>query len=239
MKAINAHIEAFSICFRELGKGRFWLYLIPSVIIGIVFFLLFEMVSGIFSFLDYASDVPVLGSFVQGTQGFFSYIGDFIYQFVILTLLSPVYCLLSESVDEKLTGQKFPFDLGRLILDFFRMILIVLLSTVLYFVALGLWWIISSILNLDLLDGAMNSIISAFFFGFSFYDYSLERYQIGTGKSWGFAFRNLLHMILTGLIFTLSFKVPLIGVIIAPFFATIISTIVFLKMHDKILSAHE
>lgn len=242
MKAINLHVEAVVLSFKELGKGNFWLYLVPSLAIGLCFWIFSEMVSGFFGFLDYASDVPLVGSYlnsgVQATKGFFGFLGDFIYEFFILTILSPVYCLLSEAVDEKLTGQKFPFDFGRLVLDFFRMILIVIISTFLYFTLLGTWWMLSWILNLDILDKAVSMLISAFFFGFSFYDFSLERYKIGTWKSWGFSFENISYMVLTGLIFVLLFEIPFVGVMMAPFLSTIICTIVFLKMHQKIPTAN-
>ncbi|MCE3296591.1 MAG: hypothetical protein K0R65_2305 [Crocinitomicaceae bacterium] len=238
MKAINDHIYAINVTFRELGKGKFWLYLIPSLAVGLLFFIFAEFVSGMFSFVDKAAEVPLVGSYlntgVEASKGFFSYIGDFFYQFVILTILSPVYCLLSEKVDNELSGANFSGGIVRILTDLLRMIFIVIISTLLYFTVMGAWWIISWFIGIELLDEIMSLLIGAFFLGFSFYDYSLERYQIGTWKSWMFSFENMGHMLLTGLIFNLLFHIPLIGVIISPFLATIISTAVFLKMHNKI-----
>lgn len=234
MKALNDHIYAINVTLRELGKGKFWLYLIPSLAVGLLFFITSEFISGMFGFLNKAGDVPVFGSVVEAGKGFFSYVGDFIYQFVILTILSPVYCLLSEKVDNELSGAGFNGGITRILTDFIRMIFIVVISTFLYFTVMGAWWIISWFIGIDLLDQIMNLLIGAFFLGFSFYDYSLERYQIGTWKSWMFSFENMSYMFITGLIFNLLFYIPLLGVIVSPFLATIISTAVFLKMHKKI-----
>lgn len=238
MKALNDHIYAINVTFRELGKGKFWLYLIPSVAVGILFFMTSGFISGIFGFLNKAADVPLVGSYlntgVEAGKGFFSYVGDFIYQFVILTILSPVYCLLSEKVDNELSGANFNGGIVRILTDFIRMIFIVVISTALYFTFMGAWWIISWFIGIDVLDQVMNLLIGAFFLGFSFYDYSLERYQIGTWKSWMFSFEHIGYMLITGLIFNLLFHVPVLGVLVSPFLATIISTAVFLKMHHKI-----
>lgn len=238
MRAIHDHLFALTKTFEDLAKGNYWLYLIPSLIIGLVFWLITSAVSGFFGFLNHANEVPLLGEYlssgVQATKGFFAYIGDFIYQFFILTILSPVYCLLSEAVDERMTGKKFPFDLGRLIVDFFRMLLIVLISTVMYVTFLGAWWMLSWILGLGFLDQIMSLLIAAFFFGFSFYDYSLERYKIGVGKSIVYSFDKFLYMMLTGILFTLFFQIPFVGVILTPFLTTIVSTIVYLKTEQKL-----
>ncbi len=238
MKAINDHIYAINVTFRELAKGKFWLYLIPSVAVGLIFFVTSEFVSGMFGFLNKAASVPLVGSYletgVEAGKGFFSYIGDFIYQFIILTLLSPVYCLLSEKVDNELSGASFNGGFIRIMTDFVRMIFIVIISTALYFTCMAAWWVLSWIIGVAWLDQVMNLLIGAFFLGFSFYDYSLERYQVSTWKSWMFSFEKMGYMLLTGLIFNLLFQVPVLGVIVSPFLATIISTAVFLKMHNKI-----
>lgn len=238
MKAINDHIYAITVTFQELGKGKFWLYLIPSLAIGLIFWIISEFIGSIFSFLNYAEEFPVVGSWlgtgVSVTKGFFSYVGDLFYQFVILTVLSPVYCLLSEKVDNTVTGAKFNGGFTRIVTDFIRMIFIVIISLILYIVAFLVWWTLSWILGLGVLDQFMNLFIGAFFLGFSFYDYSLERYNIGTWKSWMFSFEKMGYMLLTGIIFNFSFQIPFFGVILSPFLTTIISTVVFLKMHQKI-----
>lgn len=238
MKAIQDHIYAIGVTFSELAKGKYWLYLLPSLAVGLLFFITSEFISGAFSFADHAAKVPLVGSYlesgVSASKGFLSYIGDFFFQFVILTILSPVYCLLSEKVDNELTGAAFRGGITRILTDFVRMLFILIISMALYFTFMGAWWMISWIVGIEWLDQLVSLLIGAFFLGFSFYDYSLERYQVGTFKSWMFSFENISYMVLTGVIFNLVFYIPVAGVILSPFLATIMSTAVFLKMYQKI-----
>jgi CysZ protein len=238
MKAINDHIFGINQSLLILKEGKYWLYLIPSLAIGLLFWFVGQFLSEFFDFLNNFDKVPLIGSYlssgVEVSKGFFSYLGDFFYQFVILTLLSPVYCLLSEAVDNKLSGANFSGGLVRILTDLLRMIFIVFFSTIFYFTLMAAWWMISWIIGLAFLDEIMNLLIGAFFLGFSFYDFSLERYNVSNWKSWMFSFEKISHMLLTGIIFNLIFLIPFVGVIFSPFLVTIISTAVFLKMNNKI-----
>ena len=238
MRAINDHIFSINLAFQELMKGKFWLYLLPSLFISLFFWLVSGVLGSIFGFLNHADSVPLIGSYldtgIQSGKSFFSYLGDLFYEFVILTILSPVYCLLSEKVDNTVSGAKFNGGIIRILTDLLRAIFIVFISMILYFLLMATWWIFSWVIGFHILDEIIYFVIAAFFLGFSFYDYSLERYQIGTVKSWGFGFNNILYMVLTGSIFHLMFQVPFVGILFAPFFSSIISTIVYLKMHHKI-----
>lgn len=240
MKAINDHIFAAKLSFDLLMKGKYWLYLIPSLLISLFFMFLYGFIGAIFSFLDYAYDVPFVGSYlgegVTSVITFSSSIGDFIYQFFILTVLSPVYCLLSEKVDNNVAGSKFDGGIVRILTDIVRAIFIVIIAIILNVFFMIVWWLFAWFTGFHLLDEIIYFLINAFFIGFSFYDFSLERYEIGTFGSWGFGFKNMSYMAITGGLFSLFFKVPYFGVILSPFFLTIISTVVFLKMHNKIPS---
>ena len=88
--------------------------------------------------------------------------------------------------------------------------------------------------GLDALDPYMYHIIAAFFFGFSFYDFALERYQEGVGSSLYFAFEKPIAMILTGTIFLLIYKIPYVGIPIAPVLAIMVSTVVYLYDQKKL-----
>jgi CysZ protein len=240
MKAINDHIYATKLCFDLLMKGKYWLYLLPSFIISLIFVSIYTLFSSIFSFLDYANDVPLVGSYlgtgVSAITSVFAYAGELFYQFFILTILSPVYCLLSEKVDNNVAGSKFDGGIVRIMTDLIRAVFIVIVALFLNLIFICLWWLFAWFTGFHLLDEIMYFLIGAFFIGFSFYDFSLERYEIGTFGSWGFGFKNMSYMFITGGLFSLFFKVPYFGVLLSPFLLTIISTIVFLKMHNKIPS---
>ena len=159
-------------------------------------------------------------------------------------ILSPFNTLLSEKVAFDLTGVKIKFDLERLISDLIRMIFIVLVAVTLQLFFFFIYFIVSSILGLGFLDEAVYFVISAFFYGFAFYDYSLERDQIGVFGSLRYAFSNMLLVSLTGAFFLLLYTIgsffvgsftfsflsilPNLGIIAAPVLTTILATYVYI-----------
>jgi CysZ protein len=102
------------------------------------------------------------------------------------------------------------------------------------FLAMFIWYILALIFNFHVLDNIIYFVIGAFFIGFSFYDFSLERYGVGFFGTVEFGFERMLYMLLTGSVFSLIYMIPLVGLILAPFFVTILSTIVYTKMNQKI-----
>ncbi|MNE10559.1 putative sulfate transport protein CysZ [compost metagenome] len=147
-------------------------------------------------------------------------------------VLSPVNCILSEKFDSYLTGREYKFDLIRLVNDFLRMILIVISALFLEYVFLVIWWVFSWILP-DFIGEAMFFLIASFFVGFSFYDYSMERYGLNFFKSWGLGFSKMSYMLITGGIFTLMIKIPVVGIIAAPVVISMLSTAVYVLMKAK------
>jgi CysZ protein len=237
MKSLQLHIQAIQTVFQELKEGRFLTYFIPGLIVAILFGSFFTITSkseGLFSFFE---KIPLIGSFlsagVSKTFGMFYFLILQVYIFFVLTILSPFNTLLSEALDAKLTGQTYTFDIGQVISDFFRMILVVLISLMLEFFFMGAYWLLSWVIGLGFLDFIVYPLLSAFFFGLSFYDYSLERYKEGVFSSFSFAFSNFWLVSLTGLAFFVLFSIPFIGIPIAPVIATMIATVVYLNQRKS------
>jgi CysZ protein len=238
IKPIQIHIEAISKTFSELGNGKFLKFFIPGIVVAGLFwqiFLISDTIESSFSFLE---SVPLIGSYlnkgIAGTFSLFNFILEQVFVFFILTLLSPFNTILSEKVDTSLTGQNYSFDLMAIISDLIRMIFIVLIAILLELLVMGLYWLISGLIPFDFIDQIAYFLIAAFFYGFSFYDYSLERYHIGVSGSIRYAFSNILLVALTGTIFLALYSIPYIGVIISPVITTIIATIVYIKSRNNV-----
>lgn len=237
MKSIRLHIQAIQTVLNELKAGRFLQYFIPGLIVALLFGSFFTLTSrteGLFSFIE---KIPLIGGIlstgVSKTFGMFYFLIMQVYIFFVLTVLSPFNTLLSEALDGKLTGKEYPFDLAQVISDVFRMILLVMMSLILEFFFMGVYWVISWMFGLDFFDFFVYTLISAFFFGLSFYDYSLERYKVGVFSTFGFAFSNFWMVSVTGLIFLLIFSIPYIGIPTAPVLATMIATVVYLNRNTN------
>lgn len=238
MQTIEIHLFALRLTFDQLATGKYWTYLIPSVLITLVFGGVFWLISLFFNILFSVSSIPLIGSYLaygmESTASFVDWMLTAFYQFFILTILSPVNALLSEKVDLNTTNQAFKTGISRFLADIWRAILVVLVSFFFYLLAVSVWWIFTKITGFHLLDQIVYFGIAAFFIGFSFYDYSLERYQIKTKESWDFGIKNSLTMLVSGALFSLLFMVPRIGVLLAPFILTIVTTLVYLKMENRI-----
>lgn len=223
MKTFSYHLEAIIATFKTLIKGRFLVFLIPGLVIALIFFYLMYdsepdtdesgILDSIFVAFDYIKDA-ILG---------------FLENFIILVILSPVMSILSENYDAYLTGQKYQFDILKLLNDVIRAVFVVFIAMILEFTVLVLLFMFGLLIP-DSLDPYINFITGAFFYGFSFYDYSLERYSENTMSSLWFAFTRPLTMILTGSIFSLIMFVPIVGIALAPVLTVMISTVVYIKI---------
>lgn len=240
MKAFQNHIQAISNSFKNLLQGKFLLFFLPGLCVGIIFWQLFSALNTAEESLGFFDSVPLIGGYIQkGIESTFSFLDLIIEQFFIffvLTILSPFNTILSEKVDSDLTGKKYPFDFGQLLMDFFRMILVVILAIIMEITCFGVYWVISWIFGLGAIDQVIYFLIAAFFYGFSFYDYSLERYHKGVFTSIGFAFSNMLTVTLSGSFFLILYYIPYVGIIIAPVLTTIIATYVYLLNQNSTLS---
>ncbi len=233
MNPIHNHTQAISWMIKQFSKGKYLYYFIPGLALALLFWNFTSTVET-WSSNSYGEDIPWIGGWVSKiAQGGLSFLGFLIYQlfiFLVLTVLSPMNTFLAEKVETDLIGRSFGFDLERFILDLVRMVGVVIVVLTLEFFFMGLWAFVSWIFGFDFFDEVMYFLIAAFFYGYSFYDYSLERHSIGLRSSLKFAKTHWIEMVLTGGIFTLSFALPIFGLPIFAVLATIISSHVFLRL---------
>jgi len=241
MKTFNYHIKAISDTFKEISQGNFILFFIPGIVLTVIYYYFIYNASTIVNTIKLTSEYSWINSMFEYinytiTKIFqlFQILSKQIYIFLILTIFSPFSTYLGEKIEEKYTKKKKEGGLSRFIKDIFRMILIVILALLLEFFIIIIYWTVSWIIDLDILDHFIYFCIASFFFGFSFYDFALERNKLGVFNSIGFAFSNPLTMILTGGIFLILFNIPIIGIPVAPILTLMISTFVYLYLKKKI-----
>ena len=246
MKTIQYHIKGIIKTFELLFQGKFLLYFIPGAVITLLFVWFRSGIIGIDQSINVSSDYSWLNwlaswfnSGVHKAFGLLDSLFEQFYIFIVLTALSPFNTYLGEKLDNKLTGTEFKGGLIRFVNDIIRMIFVVILALVLEFVFMGIYWLISKMFGLNFMDDYIYWMLSAFFFGFSFYDFALERHHTGVFGTLGFAFRNPLTMLLTGGFFLIIYTIPYLGVPISPVLTIMISTIVYLYMTKKISAKKE
>lgn len=239
MKVIENHIYGIKATFETLAKGKLWLFFVPGLAVGLMFFSILSVTTGVEeTSKSFLGGIWLVGDWIETGIGwifdFIEIVLFWIIQFVVLTLLSPFNSLLSEKFDSEISGREFKTSFIQILNDLLRAIFVAFIAIVLEITCLLGWLMLSFILpGSDYLDPIMYFLIGAFFFGFAFYDYSLERHGVSTLGSLGFSFSKMSYMLVTGSIFQLIFMIPYIGLFIAPVLVTFISTGAYVKLTHR------
>lgn len=150
----------------------------------------------------------------------FAYLGGYI----IIILMSPIFSYLSERTEKIKTGTDYPFSFVQLFKDVLRGILIALRNFSIELVLTVLMFILSFIPIIGWLAAIMLFFISAYFYGFSFMDYALERKKLNLKQSIQFMRENKGIVIANGFVFSLCLIIPFCGVSFSSF-AAIVSVV--------------
>src|SRR5690554_7773776 len=131
MTAFKDHIYAFKRALTLLFQGKFLVYFIPGLVIAILFYFYTWGLSSLGGSLGFFSKIPWIGSFIAvGIETLFGWVNSFsifIFQFTIITLLSPFHTMLSEQRSEEHTSelQSRPHLVCRLLLEKKKILIIV------------------------------------------------------------------------------------------------------------------
>jgi len=150
----------------------------------------------------------------------FAYLGGYI----IIILMSPVFSYLSERTEKIKTGVDYPFSTRQLVKDVLRGVIIAVRNFSIEVILTLLMFILSFIPIIGWLAAIMLFFISAYFYGFSFMDYALERKKLNLRQSVQFMRENKGIVIANGFVFSLCLIIPFCGVSLSSF-AAIISVV--------------
>ncbi len=178
-----------------------------------------------------------LGNLVSGLLGIFLNIAFFflfayIGGYLVLIILSPLFAWLSCRTDEIITGRKLPFDLRQYFIDILRGILIVLRNLVIQTFWMIVLFFIGFIPVIGWLGGIVLFFINAYFYGFSFLDYTSERRKMSIGRSVHFVRTHRGLAIANGTVFSLTRMIPFFGIMLSGFagiVATVGATLAFIE----------
>lgn len=146
-------------------------------------------------------------------------------KYIVLILLSPVFALLSEIVDEKITGNKYPFNLVQLIKDILRGTLIALRNLSIELLLISAFSLLGFAAGpFSILVVPVLWLVGAYFYGFSMMDYTCERRKMSVGQSIEFIRRNRGIAVANGAMYTLLDLIPIVGLTIAPINAVVGAT---------------
>lgn len=240
MKTINlvfsSFLDAFKIV-REAGLKKF--YFLPGIISLILFgifvylgdYLSLSIATAFENFFklgEYSSIIYVLIKILIWICTIFFYY--LVYKSLLLVIISPILGYISERVETHLTGKKFDFTFGDNIKFLLRGIDIGLKSFFKQMVGTCVVMLLGFIFPINLSIPLLIFIIQGYFTGFSFMDYTLERYNLTPKESLEFLKKQRVYAALCGGIFTLIFFIPIIGIFIAPLITCVATTKITLEL---------
>lgn len=266
MKFFEGFIKGFINCFSSfevLFKKGLWPFLIYPIAIWVFTWIL--TLFGITIFADWFAGwtakalefekIPDSGHWLSFAKPFLTgYFSFFVFwvvkilfwfisgtfsKYVLLIVLSPLFALLSEMADEKLTGQKFPFSLPQLLKDILRGIMISLRNMFIEFgIIIGCFIITLIFPPMIIATTPLLLIVSWYFTGFSLMDYNTERYRYKVSDSVRFIRNNKGLTIGIGCVYWLFMSIPtfvgdITGLMFGPAVAALGATLSFLELNSN------
>ncbi|MDR0765801.1 MAG: EI24 domain-containing protein [Odoribacteraceae bacterium] len=137
--------------------------------------------------------------------------------YLVMAVMSPVFSWLSERVEARLSGRRYPFRWRRFLWEAGRGALLATGSMLLQTLVFILLFVCSFIPLAGLLTPFAGFLASSYFYGFAFMDYAVERKRLTLGEGIGFIHRNAGVAVGVGGVFTVSLLLPLWPLFTCPF----------------------
>ena len=180
-------------------------------------------------------------------SGYFSAIISFILKIVFILILntfskymtfiflSPFFSILSESVEEKMEGTKYPFSVAQLFKDIIRGIGISIRNMVFEYFFIILCFIVTLLFPpIIVITTPCLLFLSWYFTGFTILDYNFERHKMSIKESIQFAKKHKGIICGIGATYSILMMLPFfIGMMIGPIIAIVGATICFLEINKN------
>lgn len=243
-------LKAYQKAFQLISNKGFVKYLIVPGIINVLLFAFY-----LFMFIHYGQTylnneiLPLVNDLLKNFDSVilsiirffilvFYYISLFlfyalIYKYISLIVLSPFHSWLSEKTETEVTQKKYSFSYKQLMHDFIRSLKLNSRNAFLELLITLSLFLLSFVPVLAIFTSISIFIIQAYFAGFSYLDFSMERHQLNLSESKNFVRRNKMFTISCGVIYLLIFLIPFIGWILAPTITVMATTLGFLDIQEK------
>ena len=213
ISGIVSYKKATTIIF----KYHFWVYCLLSIVVfGSIFYFGYEIqkYSWLYSAKD-AGDNFFLKIWYIAVKAFYELIALAMInltKYVMLMVLSPILAIISERVENILTGNKYDLSISQLIIDVKRAIKLAIRNLFYEMILIGITsliiLILEAILGVELtwLSWLTVSLVGAYYYGFSFIDYANERRRLSIKDSIKFISNHKGITVAIGLVFSLIYN---------------------------------
>lgn len=219
--------------FKLISNNRlYWFFLPPLFLIGVIIWVSTSFTSWLKNYLYQfiidqitISDIWLLNT-LNNTLSvilfilikvflfvLFAYWGGFI----VLIFISPLLSMVSEKTEKLITGKSYPFSSVQFLKDLFRGIRLAARNMIMQTLLTLILFIVGFIPVIGLIAPILLFIVSAYYFGYVFFDYSLERKQFSISQSNAWISNHKWYVITHGSVFSLVLMIPFLGVFLASF----------------------
>ncbi len=229
-------IKSFYEAAIFIAKHRLWLYFIAPLLLSVGIYYLGEYYD------DLSKEVEVEAENMR--QLMFALMGKLFYKllfylfhestkYIVIMVLSPIIALLSEKVEEILTGNEYPFVWKYYINDVKRGLRINAVSLVQEYAIFIVWLIIAFFIpGLSFLNPFVAYFIGLYYYGFGFMDYVNERRRLDVSQSVFFTRKHFGLAFGIGVVYSSMFMIPYAGVVIAPVLGMVATTLAMSQIVD-------
>lgn len=184
-----------------------------------------------------------------------------IFKSIVLVLMAPVLTIVSEKTESIVTGKTFSFTFLQFMKDVLRGVILAIKNLFKEILLSVLLLIVSFIPLIGFVSPLMLFLVQSYFYGFSMFDYSLERnnYSVSQSENWiwqhktlvitiGAVFNFLLIISTTFSVFPSFFVsfllkivllIPLVVLSVIPIYSTVAATLAYLKTTTPQTPIHE
>lgn len=243
MKSIKLVLASFSDSFRIINETKLKKYYFLPGFIGIFLFIVLIFLANLLSFgimsslesifelEKYHALISILIRIIIWVVVVFLYY--LVYKSLLLLLLSPILGYVSERVDSHLTGKKYDFSVKDNMRFLMRGAEVGFRSFIKQLLGTCVIMLLSFVFPINLSIPLLIFLLQGYFTGFSFMDYTLERYEFSPKESLEFLKKKRFYSLLCGSIFTLLFFIPFIGIFLAPLVTCVATTKVTLELIER------
>lgn len=128
--------------------------------------------------------------------------------YVVMMVLSPVFSWLSEEGEKRLTGVEYPFSWRQLAWEIGRGILVALRGMFLQLITTLVLLLFSFIPVVGLAGPVLMFLAGAYFYGFTFMDYAIERKRLRARETERFVWKHAGVAVGVGAVFMVAMMIP-------------------------------
>jgi CysZ protein len=159
--------------------------------------------------------------------------------YLVMAVMSPLFSWLSERVEARLSGRRYPFSARRFAWEVTRGLLVAAWSVLMQLLVFLALFVLAFVPVVGLLVPVAGFLATAYFYGFAFMDYAVERRRLTLGEGIDYIRRDAGRAVGVGGVFALSLLLPFWPLFTCPFMALLAVIAAAVALDDRDYRRHD